>query len=277
MKKKQNFLDYLTYIFLIAIVFFSVIPMAWVISTSFKPSTEIFANPPTWIPNEPTLQNYIDIFLESSIPTAFLNSMVTGTLTALLSLILGGSMAYALARFRFRGSSFLSVFVLSSQMLPITVLMIPIYYMENKVGLVDTKIGVALAHLTITLPLVTWMAKGYFSGIPKEIEEAAIIDGCNTFQVMTKIIIPLLKPALAATGIYAFISSWNEYALANVLTRSTESMTVPIALSGFSSYYKVDWGDTMAAAAVISIPIVIIFMMIQKQFVEGIASGAVKG
>lgn len=149
--------------------------------------------------------------------------------------------------------------------------------MGNAVGLVDTKLGLAIAHLAISMPLVTWMAKGYFKGIPKEIEEAAIMDGCTTMQMLTKILIPLLKPALAATGIYAFISSWNEFAIANVLTRSETSRTVPLALSEFASFYRVDWGQTMAAAMIITLPIIIVFMLVQKQFVEGLASGAVKG
>ena len=156
-------------------------------------------------------------------------------------------------------------------------LMIPMYYMENRMGLIDTRFGLAMAHLVICMPLVTWMTRGYFKSIPKEMEEAAMVDGCNTVQTLWHIILPLLKPALAATGIYAFVSSWNEFALANVLTRSMSSRTVPIALNEFSSFFKVDWGQTMAAAALITLPVVIVFMLIQKQFVAGLASGAVKG
>ena len=169
------------------------------------------------------------------------------------------------------------MFMLISQMLPLTVLMIPMYYMENAAGLVHTRFGLAAAHLVISLPLVTWMTKGYFKGIPKEMEEAAVIDGCSTMKTIFYVILPLMKPSLTATGIYAFISSWNEFALANVLTRSENSMTVPIALNEFSSFFKVNWGDTMAAAAIITIPIILAFILVQKQFVEGLASGAVKG
>jgi ABC-type glycerol-3-phosphate transport system permease component len=162
-------------------------------------------------------------------------------------------------------------------MLPITVLMIPFYYMENAMGLIDTRTGLALAHLAVCLPLVIWICKGYFKGIPREIEEAALIDGCGTWQRLTKIVLPLLRPAIASTGIYGFISSWNEFALANVLSRSDKSRTIPIALNEFSSFFRVDWGDTMAAAVLITLPILILFWIIQKQFIEGIASGAVKG
>ena len=194
-----------------------------------------------------------------------------------MAMILGGCAGYAFARFKFRGSKFLSLFMLTSQMFPLTVFMIPIFYMQNNIGLVDTKIGLAIAHLIISLPLVTWMSKGYFAGIPKDIEEAAFIDGCNTLQIMIRIILPLVRPAIAAAGIYAFISSWNEFALANVLTRTMNSRTVPIQLNEFSSFFKVDWGDTMAASAIITVPVIVAFMSVQKHFIAGLTAGAVKG
>ena len=280
-KKKKKWLEHtgtvLTYIILGFAMIAALFPLAWVASTSFKPGNEVFSNPPYWIPKMPTLSNYLLVLTESSIPRAFLNSTIVGGISTVIALLLGGSAGYAFARFKFRGSKGLSLFMLISQMLPLTVLMIPMYYMENAVGLVDTKLGLAIAHLAISMPLVTWMAKGYFKGIPKEVEEAAVMDGCSTTQMLSKIVIPLLKPALAATGIYAFISSWNEFAIANVLTRSESSRTVPLALSEFASFYRVDWGQTMAAAMLITIPIIIVFMLVQKQFVEGLASGAVKG
>lgn len=276
-KKINGMLNILIYFILVSVVVFTLLPLGWVISTSLKPGNEIFANPPHWIPHMPTLENYKTVLYDSLIPLAFFNSFLVGIMTAGISLVLGGSAGYAFARFKFRGNRALSLFMLLSQMLPLTVLMIPMYYMENAAGLVDTKLGLAIAHLAISMPLVTWMAKGYFKGIPKEIEEAAVVDGCSAAETIFYIIIPLLRPALAATGIYAFISSWNEFALANVLTRSMNSRTVPIALNEFSSFFKVDWGDTMAAATLITIPIIIVFMLVQKQFVEGLASGAVKG
>lgn len=276
-KTKARLGDALSYLILLLAALLTILPLAWIISTSIKPTNEIFAKPPVWIPASPTFESYFSVLTESSIPQAFLNSILVGAGTALIALLLGGCAGYAFARFKFRGSKFLSLFMLVSQMLPLTVLMIPMYYMENEFGLVDTRIGLAIAHLVITMPLVTWMSKGYFQGVPKEIEEAATVDGCGTLRVLVSIIIPLLRPALAATGIYAFVSSWNEFALANVLTRTMQSRTVPIALNEFSTFFKVDWGDTMAAAAIITIPVILVFMLIQKQFVAGLASGAVKG
>lgn len=274
---KNSILKVFIFAVLLVAVLITFLPLGWIISTSFKPSVEVFAKPPVWIPINPTTASYEDVLFNSSIPKAFLNSAVVGLVTVVLALLLGGASGYAFAKFKFRGRKFLSLFMLISQMLPLTVLMIPMYYMENSIGLIDTKIGLAIAHLIISLPLVTWMAKGYFAGIPVEIEEAAIIDGCSTVQSLVKVVLPLVRPALAATGIYAFISSWNEFALANVLTRSMNSRTVPITLNEFSSFFKVNWGDTMAASALITIPVIVIFICVQKQFITGLASGAVKG
>ena len=274
---KSYIADLFIYIFLIIAVMIVLAPLLWIISTSLKPTIEIFQKPPHWIPYNITFENYISVLTKSSIPKAFLNSLLVGFMAAFISLLLGGSAGYAFARYRFRGNRIFSLFMLVSQMLPLTVLMIPMYYMENRIGLVDTKFGLAMAHLVICMPLVTWMTRGFFKGVPKEVEEAALVDGATRMHVMRIIILPLVRPAIAATGIYAFVSSWNEFALANVLTRSDSSKTVPIALSDFSSFFKVDWGQTMAAATIITIPIVILFLAIQKQFVAGLSNGAVKG
>lgn len=266
----------ITYIILSAAVAVTLLPLLWIISTSFKQPTEIYSSPPVWISTSPTLQSYIDVITKSSIPKAFLNSLLIALGTTVISLILGILSGYAFSRFRFRGNRSLSLLILISQMLPVTVLMIPMYYLVGDMGLVDTKFGVAIAHLVIALPMVIWMTKGYFNGIAKEYEEASMIDGCTPLQTLRYIVLPLLRPSIAATGVYAFICSWNEFAIANVLTRTMTSRTLPLALSEFSTFFKVDWGDTMAAATLITIPVVVIFMLVQKQFVEGLASGGVK-
>lgn len=276
-KTKKILFKAISYAILIFAIFIVLVPLAWIISTSMKHNTEIFVNPPYWIPKLPSFNSYVSVLTESSIPRAFLNSLIVSLLTAFMALFFGGSAGYAFARFKFRGNQSLSLFMLLSQMLPLTVLMIPLYYMENNIGLIDTKLGLALADLVVALPFVTWMAKGYFKGVPKEIEEAATIDGCGTLQTFLRIIFPLVRPAIAATGVYAFISSWNSFVLANVLSRTMNSRTVPIALNEFSSFFEVNWGHTMAAATIITVPIIILFMSIQNQFVEGLASGAVKG
>jgi len=269
--------DIVSYAVLILSSLLALIPLAWVISTSFKPIQEIYTNPPHWLPHAPTVSNYYNVLLDSNIPRAFWNSLVVGVGVAFLSLLLGGMMGYAFARFKFRGSKFLSLFILTSQMLPITVLMIPMFRMGNALNILDSRMGLMVAHLVIALPLVTWISRGYFMNIPAEIEEAAKVDGCGTIRTLVSIILPLLRPALATTGIYAFVVSWNEFALSNLLTLSMSSRTVPVTLREFSTFFRVNWGDTMAAATVITLPVVVIFMVLQKHFIEGLSSGAVKG
>lgn len=268
-----NILIYSVLIFAVLTV---VYPLLWLVSTSFKPTVEIFSKPLHWIPHSFYLENYKMVFTESTIPLAFLNSIAVSFLSAAIALPFGGLLGYGLARFRFKGKNFISLFVLMSQMLPLTVMMLPFYYIMDSIGLVDSKLGIALCHLSISLPMVTWMIKGYVSGVPVSIEEAATIDGCSQPQLFVKILIPIMKPAIATTAVYAIICSWNEYAIANVLSRTTRSKTLPLSLSEFSTYFEVNWGQTMAAAVVIIIPIVLIYMLIQRQFVTGITSGAVK-
>lgn len=276
-KSKEMISRIITYCILILFSLLTLLPLGWILSSSIKRPNEIYATPPVWIPKSPTLSNYMQVLMESSIPKAFLNSLLVGLMVAIFSLVIGGFSAYAFSRYNFRGKNFLSIFLLLSQMFPLTVLMIPMFYMENSMGLIDTKIGLVIAQMSVTLPMVIWMCRGYFNGLPKELDEAAKIDGCGKLGTLARILLPLMRPSLAATGIYAFISSWNEYPLANVLTRTENSKTVPLALNDFSSFFEVNWGQTMAAAALITLPIIILFLIVQKEFVAGLASGAVKG
>ena len=262
---------------LIFLALFTLIPLAWVISTSLKPSIEIFSIPPRWIPKEITWDHYKNVLFESSIPRYFLNSLMVGLLTTLFSLLLGGAAGYGFARFRFKGNKPLSLFMLFSQMLPLTVLMIPMYFILSEFNLLDSIFGLAVAHLLFSMPLVTWMTRSYFMSIPKELEEAAMIDGCSHLKALFKVILPLAAPGLAATGIYAFIMSWNEFVLASILTSSDKARTLPVGLTEFSSMFEVDWGSTMAASTLISLPVIIFFLWLQKYFVQGLSQGSVKG
>ena len=274
---QKRLLMLITYLLLFFLAGFVLFPLLWIISTSVKPSSEIFAIPPRWIPNNLTLQNYTNVLFTSAIPKYFINSLVTGLLATVLSLILGGAAGYGFARYKFKGNKSLSLFMLLSQMLPLTVLMIPIYFLMLWLNLLDSIFGLALAHLILTMPLVTWMTRSYFIAIPKELEEAALVDGCSPLKALFKVIIPIAAPGIAATGIYAFIMSWNEFVLASVLTSSATARTLPIGLTEFSIMFEVDWGSTMAAATLISLPVIIFFLWLQKHFVQGLSQGAVKG
>ncbi len=266
-----------SYICLIFLVLLTVFPLLWIISTSIKPSKEVFSIPPKWIPENITFENYTRVLFDSSIPQYFINSSLVAIIATLLSIVLGVAAGYGFARFHFKGNKSLSLLILFSQMLPLTVLMIPIYFMLAAFNFLDSLIGLAIAHLILTLPLVTWMCRSYFISIPKELEEAAKIDGCSSLQILVKIILPVAAPGIAASGMYAFVISWNEFVLASVLTTSDKARTLPIGLTEFSSMFEVDWGSTMAAATLISIPVIIVFLWLQKYLVQGLAQGSVKG
>ena len=266
-----------TYSILGLVALFVLFPLAWSVSTSFKPGNEVMTIPPKWIPDHPTLLNYINVLTNSTIPRNFLNSVSVSLIVAFISVLLGGLTGYGLSRHKSATTRSISIFILGSQMLPEIVIMIPMYLLITDVRLYDTILGLALVHLVITMPLVTWMCKGYFETIPIELEEAAQIEGCNKFQALLKVILPIAAPGIAASGMYAFIQSWNEFTLASVLTESLQSRTLPIGLTMFALQFEVDWGSTMASAVIVSLPVVIIFFMTQKYIVSGLAQGAVKG
>lgn len=267
----------ITYAILILIVSFVLFPLAWIISTSLKPTNEVMTIPPKWIPDHPTLDNYINVLTNSSIPRYFLNSVMVSSLVALITIFFGGITGYGLSRRRTKGTRAISTFILASQMLPATVILVPIYLFISDIELYDTIFGLALTHLILTLPLVTWMCKGYIDTIPVDLEEAAQIEGCSKLRALISVIFPIAAPGIVAAGMFAFIQSWNEFTLASILTETVASRTLPVGLTEFALLFKVDWGSTMAASVIISLPVIVIFLFLQKYLVKGLGQGAVKG
>lgn len=265
------------YSVLVVLLFWSLIPLLVMISTSFKPGGDIFRVPPTLIPENFTLENYVKIFTASGMPEALLNSVGVGALVTIITMTLGCATGYALARIRFPGSGAIAVGLLLGQLLPVTVLLLPLYQLVIALKIVDTIPGVALTHLTFILPLVTWMANSTFRGVPIELEEAALIDGCNRFRGVWLVVIPIAAPGIAALAIFTFLQSWNEFLFASVVTASLRSKTAPVALTDFAAQFSTDWGAMMAAATVIALPVAIAFLFTQRYFVRGMAAGAVKG
>jgi len=252
-------------------------PIAVMVFTSLKPREEIFAIPPALLPSSWTLQNYAGVFTNSSMPRALLNSVLAALLVTVITLLLCGSAGYALARFRFRSARPIALFILLGQMVPITVLLLPLYEMVNAMQLLDSIAGLAVVHLVITVPLVTWMIRNQVAAIPYELEEAVQMDGGSRFDAVTYVTLPVAAPGLAAAGMYAFLQSWHEFVLASVVTSSAGSRTAPVALTEFASEFRVDWGSTMAASVVLTVPVVIVFIALQRYFVRGLTSGGVKG
>lgn len=256
---------------------FAFLPLIVMVSTSLKPSNQIFQIPPRILPGQPTWEHYVNVLTDSNMPGAILNSILAAVLVSLATLMIGGAAGYAIARIRFRGSGSLSVALLLGQLLPVTVLLLPVFQVIAKLDLIDSIPGVALSHVTIILPLVTWMSTSTFRGVPIELEEAAMVDGCGRPRAVVRVVLPVAAPGIIALAIFAFLQSWNEFIFASVVTRSMDSKTAPVALTDFAGQFSTDWGATMAAATIISVPVTIAFLVVQKYFIRGMSAGAVKG
>lgn len=252
-------------------------PILVMVFTSLKQSNDILAVPVRLLPRAWTLENYVTVFTNSTMPQALGNSIIVGGLVAVATITFCFSAGYALARFRFRSARPLALFILLGQVVPLTVVLLPLYQVISSVHLLDTTVGLAFAHLAITVPLVTWMIRNQVAAIPIELEEAAQIDGCSRFDAISYIILPVCAPGLAAAALFAFLQSWHEFLFASVMTSSVVSRTAPVSLTEFATEFNVDWGATMAASVVLTLPIVILFIAMQRYFVGGLTGGAVKG
>ncbi|MFJ4998516.1 carbohydrate ABC transporter permease [Microbacterium sp. NPDC088619] len=264
--------------FLLALILvWSLAPVVVMVFTSFKPREEIFRVPTRLLPEAWTWDNFATVFTASNMPQALLNSIIVGLLVAVATLIFCFSAGYALARFKFRGARPMALFILLGQVVPLTVVLLPLYQIVTSMQLLDTTIGLAFAHLAITVPLVTWMVRNQIAAIPVDLEEAAQIDGGSRFDAVTYITLPICAPGLVAAGMFAFLQSWHEFLFASVMTSSTAARTAPVSLTEFANEFSVDWGATMAASVVLTVPLVIAFVALQRYFVGGLTGGAVKG
>lgn len=263
-------------IILIVLVFVG-FPLLWMVLSSLKPSVELFKTPPSFFPKHLSLVWYKKAFSDSLVIRYFLNSFIVATSTMLIDVVLGTLGAYSLARFRYRGRKLIKIGVLSAYCIPPIMLMIPLYRIISGMGLNSSYFGVIIGHVTITLPFSIWLLISFFQKVPKEIEEAAWVDGASVFTTFYRIVLPLCIPGVLSTGIMAFILSWNEYLLSSVLISSDSMKTLTVGLANYISSTEIDWGTIMALGTATTIPIVILFTAIQKYFVEGLTAGAVKG
>lgn len=264
----------LTYLLLFIYIFITLMPYLWLVITSFKTRVDAFAIPPKWI-FDPTFSNYIQAFMDKGFLLNLRNSIVITSVSTALSLIIGLPSAYAFSRFPVKGDKVLFYYLLGTRFTPIVVLCLPLYLIMVKLGLTDNFLGIIIAHITFNLPFVVWMMKGFFDMIPKEIDEAAIVDGCSWFYVFSRIAIPLAGSGLAATAVFCAVNSWNEFMMALILTgRSTATM--PVAIPGLLTPQGTIWGQIAAVGTVITIPVLIFAILVQKHMIKGMTMGAVK-
>ena len=269
------------WLFLAFLLAFTVVPMAWMISTSLKTSFSSIQQPPIWIPAEPTWEQYKTLLNPADETGAqFLgylrNSVWVSTATTVLGLLVAVPAAYAFSRFNFPGRDLLFFSVLVRNMFPVVVFLIPLFILMKNLRLIDTHWSLILTYLTFGLPLSIWLLKGFYDNIPVELEQAARIDGATRFQAFRLIVMPLSSPGIIATAIYAFIQGWNEYVYARTFINREELMTMPVGLEKFFTEYASNWPGLMAASFIMSVPVVTLFLLLQKYFVRALTEGAVK-
>lgn len=268
-----NLLLAVTFLILFALV---ALPFWWVFSGSFKLPQEIISRSPTFFPHSFTLQHYISLLSRSSYTTYVGNSLIVAGLSTAITLLLAVPAAYAFFRLDFPGRETFYRIILLAYAFPSIVVLIPLFGMFAKVGLIDTLVALVVVNVAFALPFSIWMLRSFFASVPKEIEEAAVMDGAPPTVILRRVMIPLVAPGIASVGIFAFISSWTEYVFASVLIISDASRTVPVGFSGIIGQYQIDWGLLLAGAGLAVLPVIILFAFIGRWFVSGLTEGAVK-
>lgn len=256
---------------------FSILPIIWLAITSLKTEGEIVSTTLTYLPERIQFQNYADVWNQSDFPRLMWNSLVTTSYTVLICTFGGAIAAYSFSRYRFRGKSGIMLGYMVIRMFPAVLIIIPLFLVLRNFGLLDSRIGLALAYSSFLLPIFIWMMKSFFDAVPTDLEKAARIDGCTEAGAMVRIILPLVKGGLAACAIFVAINAWNEYLFALILTSSSGSRTWPVGLQLLIGEFQLPWG-LLAASGMISVtPIILLYVAVQRTLVKGLTAGAVKG
>lgn len=258
------------------------LPGLWIVLNSFRPTVEIMAKPPVWIPNQLNLDHYRAMFGgigQGGVPvlTYFKNSLIISVTSTVIALLVGMAGGYAFARYRFRGKAALFVGLMASRAVPGVALSLPLFILFGRTGIIDTHFGLILVYVAMNVPFTIWLIDGFFRQVPKELAEAAEIDGCTRWQAFWRVEFPVARAGIASAGIFAFLTSWNEYALASQLTRSVNSKTMPVGLLDFTSQFTLNWGGMCALAVLMIIPALVLTFLVQKHLIAGLTFGGVKG
>ena len=252
-------------------------PLFWMLSTSLKPSGEIFATPPRMIPARPTLENFSRLFTDTSFLTYFRNSATVSLTTVLLTLAVSALGAYGLTRFSFAGRDKVAGLILTTYMFAPVMIIIPFYILVRQLGIVNTHLALVLSYTTFCLPFCLWLLRAFFQSIPLELEEAALVDGAGRGRAVWYVVLPLALPGLIATAIFTFILAYNDFLFSMVLITSEELKTLPVGVNDLFNATIVDWGMIMAAGVMITAPAVVFFAAVQRYLVQGWGAGGVKG
>ncbi len=258
------------------------LPGLWIVLSSLRPTVEIMAKPPVWIPQQLSLDAYVAMFSgvgKGGIPVLdyFRNSLIVSVTSTVIAIVIGMAGGYAFARYRFPGKSGMFLGLMLTRTVPGIALSLPLFFVYARLNIIDTHFGLILAYVALNVPFTIWLIDGFFRQVPRDLAEAAQIDGCTRWQAFWQVEFPLAGPGIASAGIFAFLTSWNEFALASQLTRSINSKTLPVGLLDYTSEFTIDWRGMCALAVVMIVPALALTFLVQKHLVGGLTSGAVKG
>jgi N,N'-diacetylchitobiose transport system permease protein len=273
-RKRQRLLANTLGLLVLAVMIF---PVYWMVATAFKPGRDILRIDPKFVPSPATLANFDDAVHRPYFWDNVKNSVIIVCVVVALSLVIGFLAALAIARFRFYGRRAFIAVIIGVQMVPTAALIIPLYILLARADQVDRLSGVIITYLTFVLPFTVWTLRGFVIGIPRDLEEAAMVDGCTRLGAFLRILVPLIAPGLVATSIFAFVQAWNEFIFAYVLLSSQENQTLTVWLASFTTLRGTDWGPLMAAATLTSLPVVLFFALVQRRVAFGLTAGAVRG
>jgi multiple sugar transport system permease protein len=258
-------------------LFITVAPLVWVLSTSFKPNQEAISFPPKFLPDHPTLENYFFVLTDSKLVLSLINSLIVSVGSTALSVTVSALGGYAFARYDFKGKNLLMSTILALFMIPVVINIIPLYIMLANVGLLNSLVALVLTFQILIIPLNIFLLKNYFESLPKELEEAALIDGCSKLGALIRVTIPMSLPGFIIAAILSFRFSWNEFVLPVVIANKPDSMIFQVALYQFISLYRIDWGYLTAGINIAIIPVVVLMLIFQKKMIRGLTLGAVRG
>ncbi|MGB5557737.1 MAG: carbohydrate ABC transporter permease [Paracoccaceae bacterium] len=276
-KKRAPLLVAGKYAALACYVVFALFPLYWLLKIALTPDQQIFSEGTRLWPSDVTFDNFVTVIFQTSFLAYFKNSLIVSLGTAALTTIVAAGAGYAFSRFHFKGKKLIIAIMLITQMFPLLMIIAPIYKIVSTIGLLNSLTSLIVVYTAFNIPFATFLMQSFFDGIPKDLEEAAMIDGCTRFQALRKVIFPLTLPGLGATLGFVFTAAWSELLFALMLINSNDSMTFPVGLLTFVSKFSVDWGQMMAAGVLALIPSCLFFIFIQRYLVQGLTSGAVKG
>jgi ABC-type glycerol-3-phosphate transport system permease component len=267
---------YMTYAVLLLMAAFILFPFLWTLITSLKTQGQLFTIPPEILPSPITLENYVDVLKDGSLMVYMKNSIIVAVVTTFLSLLIGAPAAYGFAKYSYRYSGLMFAFVVAIRMVPTIVLSVPYFLMMSQLDLLNTKVALIITYLPLELTLTIWLLEGFFRQIPKELEEAAEIDGLGVIGKLFRIILPISLPSVAIAALFSFLISWNEFMLASTLTRTADAQTMPVGIASFVTTFQTYWGKLTANGMLYILPVMLFTLLAQKGLIKGLTAGAVK-